>query len=1195
MESATTEVIEKMIDSVTKMMQLCNNNVQKLEKVLKLNRKNLRIVNGVLRNSDCVGEKRRLENYLARIKGLNLHIESKIENEKIGYGNSKKRRNSKVRWIEVKSAFVGRVRTGAVVNLDENLVDIRRFFHDASPLIFSRITNILKKMTAIKLNFEMSCEYIIPSTGEVSLKYFNTPNTMILLSTDIQKSIDDLAGIIQTKMEEFAESKSGWSLRKICQLMVAFNKYTPINGRIYIPLPTELKKKGGIINIMNTDRLCFVWSVLASLYPCKDSNYERTDAYPQNYHDILNLRGVQMPVQLSSIPKFEAQNSNISINVFTVNDKTHEIEGPIYHTKNVKNHHINLLYLKKTRSKHGHYCLISDLSKVCGRNISAHKAKMFICDRCLNHFSLKSHYESHQQDCKLFSPVKITLPDESSAHLEFSNYKALLKKGFVIYADFECLLIKGNDHPMKYRHIPYSVAFTSVCSFDNSLNTFFSYIASSPNDQTPASWFIAKLQKEINKMTQILRSRDLPMLPLSDEEKLKYNSSMECPICGRVYCETNPKVHHHDHLTGKYIAPYCQNCNLQFKKDYSIPVFLHNLSGYDAHLFIEELARSNYVNLVPLNMEKYIGFSTYFNQTRVTFLDSYRFLSSSLDSLVKNLTPDQLLITKSYFSNVKNFPLLTRKQVFCYEYLDCWDKLSKTKLPEKHYFYSSLHDEHISDEDYAHAKLIWDEFSIKNLSDYALFYLKLDVLLLADCFENFRNLTMKYYGLDAAGFFTAPGLSWAAALKMTQIKLRLFTDIDMTLFIEKALRGGISQSICRYSKANNKYCSSYDPNLDTKYLIYWDVCNLYGWAQCQSLPYDHFRWLDNFEIESLDINTCYANTADKCCILEVDLEYSQSLHDLHEQLPFCCEHQMPPNSQNNSEKLLCTLCDKTKYVIHLENLRQTVHFGLKVIKIHRVLEFSQKPWLKPYIMFNTDLRMQAKSAFEKDFFKLMINANYGKTLENDRKKRKIKLANNWFTARKYISLPEFKCSQIINEDLVVVELNKTTINFEKPIYVGFTILELSKTLMYDFHYNFVKKDLSNWFASKLLYMDTDSFIYEFTTLRKEDTTDIYHIIRDYASLLFDTSDLPVDNQWGIPQVNKKEKADSAAPPPLEGPCDSRDAEVTVSTRSDDVRFPHKDEEKKLFFINLKIERRAIQRWRHLPSCARTTHTSPLQQ
>ncbi|KAJ3662439.1 hypothetical protein Zmor_006789 [Zophobas morio] len=289
-----------MIDSVTKMMQLCNNNVQKLEKVLKLNRKNLRIVNGVLRNSDCVGEKRRLENYLARIKGLNLHIESKIENEKIGYGNSKKRRNSKVRWIEVKSAFVGRVRTGAVVNLDENLVDIRRFFHDASPLIFSRITNILKKMTAIKLNFEMSCEYIIPSTGEVSLKYFNTPNTMILLSTDIQKSIDDLAGIIQTKMEEFAESKSGWSLRKICQLMVAFNKYTPINGRIYIPLPTELKKKGGIINIMNTDRLCFVWSVLASLYPCKNSNYERTDAYPQNYHDILNLRGVQMPVQLSS-------------------------------------------------------------------------------------------------------------------------------------------------------------------------------------------------------------------------------------------------------------------------------------------------------------------------------------------------------------------------------------------------------------------------------------------------------------------------------------------------------------------------------------------------------------------------------------------------------------------------------------------------------------------------------------------------------------------------------------------------------------------------------------------------------------------------------------------------------------------------------------------------------------------------------
>ncbi|GIY36505.1 hypothetical protein CEXT_572921, partial [Caerostris extrusa] len=228
--------------------------------------------------------------------------------------------------------------------------------------------------------------------------------------------------------------------------------------------------------------------------------------------------------------------------------------------------------------------------------------------------------------------------------------------------------------------------------------------------------------------------------------------------------------------------------------------------------------------------------------------------------------------------------LITRKGVYPYDYMDCEEKYKETELPPKEVFYNRLNECDISDEDYKHAQNVWKSFNINNLREYSELYVKTDVLILSDIFENFRDVCLKTYKLDPAWYFTAPGLSWNAMLKKTQVKLDLIHDIDMVLMIEKGVRGGISQCCNRYSKANNKYMKEYDKNKESNYLMYLDANNLYGWAMSQYLPHGGFKWVNNIK----NILKC-PDDSKKGYILEVDLEYPKELHDYHTDLPLAPE------------------------------------------------------------------------------------------------------------------------------------------------------------------------------------------------------------------------------------------------------------------------------------------------------------------
>ena len=371
--------------------------------------------------------------------------------------------------------------------------------------------------------------------------------------------------------------------------------------------------------------------------------------------------------------------------------------------------------------------------------------------------------------------------------------------------------------------------------------------------------------------------------------------------------------------------------------------------------------------------------------------------------------------------------LLSRKGIYPYKCMDSPKKLKETHLPPKEVFYSRLNDEGISDENYAHAQKVWKMFEMKNLEDYHNLY-RVDVLLLSDIFENFRNICSKHYNLDPAHYFTAPGLAWDVTLKVNEVELELLSDPDMLLMIEKGIRGGVSTISNRYGKSNKRYMGGrYDASKPTKYITYLDANNLYGWAMTKPLPTDGFKWMDPNELE---------NWKNYSCILEVDLEYPRSLHDLHND-DLLAPEQM---KVNKVKKHIPNLGDKEKYVLHYENLKQYESLGLKITKIHRGIKFEGSQWLEKYMALNTILRTTA-AKFEKDFFKLMNNSVFGKTMENIRNRADVKLVNDKIQAEKLSAKPNFDHCSIFSEELVAIHMKKTRLIFDKQVYVGMCILD----------------------------------------------------------------------------------------------------------------------------------------------------------
>ena len=558
---------------------------------------------------------------------------------------------------------------------------------------------------------------------------------------------------------------------------------------------------------------------------------------------------------------------------------------------------------------------------------------------------------------------------------------------FVVYADFECFTESistvapsvEKSYTNKYQsHKPSGFCFLVKAMDDNLFKPkLVRYTAKRAGDDI-SQIFVDSLEHAIKDIYG--KHKFVKKVKISKEEMKSYNAAVDCHICESSL--DGDKVLDHCHLTGNYRGAAHNKCNINYKVPNFYPVIFHNLSGYDAHLFIKNLGvTEGDIKCIPNNEEKYISFTKEIVvdiigdrkiKRSIRFIDSLRFMSSSLGNLVNNLEKKDCNNMK-YFYEGEQLDLLLRKGVYPYDYMNSIKKLKDKKLPPIGDFYSKLNDTNISTEEYEHAKTVWNAFGIRDMREYHDLYLKSDVILLADVFENFRDVCMNNYKLDPCWYYTSPGLAWDACLKKTKVELELLSDIDMVNMVEEGIRGGVSMISTRYGEANNKYMENYDKSKPSKYIQYLDANNLYGWAMSQKMPTHGFKWMKDTEIKDWKKHSC---------ILEVDLEYPKELHNLHNDYPLAPERL----TVNGTEKLIPNLNNKEKYVIHHETLKTYESLGLKVKKVHKAIKFEERDWLKMYIDLNTNLRTAAKNDFEKDFFKLMNNSvlvKPWKTLETE--------------------------------------------------------------------------------------------------------------------------------------------------------------------------------------------------------------------
>ena len=854
--------------------------------------------------------------------------------------------------------------------------------------------NVMKFLSEKKRPFQakfiFTCKFqkgVSEEEMTYSFGYFHTNIERIMEGTDLDELYKRMTRECLEKIEKFQNKGSGWQFASVESFDINVDPFKPLRGTSYFPLPKKLAVKKAIINVKTEqDNECFKWAATSAVYQRK-CHSERLNGEMRANSKRLNWKGIDFPTTLTQIARFEKQNP-YSINVYGY---TGRIVYPLRISKHENEQCINLILL--SNKKNQHYCWIKNMSALVASQTNKHKGKKYVCKYCCNSFQWEVSLQKHVEYCSKQKAVKVEMPKKGTM-LSFKNYYRKMRVPFVIYADFEaftesistCSPSDDKSYTKQYqRHKPCSFSYYIKCFDDELFPPQLKRYTIEGQDANVGKIFVKSLEEDIAGIYNEFKYKK--NMKITRKEEQDFQKATDCHICENPL--NNDKVRDHCHLTGRYRGAAHNKCNLDYKLPSFYPVIFHNLSGYDAHMFIKDLAEikgpleieglsetRGKISCISKTEEDYISFSKTIVidvydkdgkkieiKRQIRFIDSFRFMQKSLSELATNLTSYPNL---SRYFNGEQLELVKRKGVYPYDYMNCFERLAETSLPPIECWYSKLNDENISARDYAHSHKVWEQFDMHSLRDYHDLYQETDVLLLADVFEEFRDVCLKNYQLDPAWYYTSPGLAWDACLKMTKVILELLHDQDMLLMVEKGIRGGVSMISTRQGVANNKYMEEYDPSLPSKYITYLDANNLYGWAMSKKLPTHGFRWMKQTQLK---------NWENMPCILEVDLEYQHDFHDLHNDYPLAPEHL----EMNGVCKLIPNLYNKEKYVLHYEALKIYVKYGLKITKIHRGITFQESAWLKDYIDMNTKLRTQSKNNFESDFFKLMNNSVFGKT------------------------------------------------------------------------------------------------------------------------------------------------------------------------------------------------------------------------
>ena len=937
------------------------------------------------------------------------------------------------------------------------------------------------------------------------------------------------------KIEEFINNGSNWVYDSPVALDLEITTSPPlfVGAESYKQIVkcdlSSIPNKKNVVNVPSSSNECFLYCVAWFLLDkSQKSGLKLMEKNLERMVKTFNIEKMNFPVRKKDIKRFVSKNSHLDLNInvlFLTDNKVYP------HMTGVGggSRTVNLLMiplsskntLNDVESEVGdaeflfHFLAINNLDrflsksyKKCGKKVAYEKK--FYCVNCLNSFSRKLSRDEHLKACSRRQGIIEKVPDKDHNKIAFSRYQNTFKQDLIGYLDFECELVKTEDKCAacktirckcdssytRKEHIQNPICFSFlIINQQGEVLHEDTYAGSNAGEK----FLIDLLELESSWIKPYLNTYN-PMKELDRTQQAEYDNSLTCYMCSGFFTKDDGKVRDHDHYSGEFLGPSHRSCNLKRRRQRHLKIFLHNGSAYDFHFIIKALVKMGTqiknMYVLPFNMERFrmIKFNSFM------FLDSIAFLQAGLSTLADDLRisghdypivrQTDLVLTDGKFDSEK-FDMILQKGFFCYDYCSSLEKMYETQsLPPRQAFYSSIQETSISEQNYKFAKKVWRKFNVGNLTEYAMLYCRIDTLLLAEVFEKFRDTMMDFSELDPAHYVSLPGFGWDTMLKTTGCVIGLPTDIDQVHFIENSIRGGLSFINTRHKKADVNEKAS---------IRYFDANNLYGLSQVGLLPYDNYRWLEPSEIaEFVPLKTKTSGRLGY--ILEVDLTYPEHLHYDHNDYPLAPEQQklfyedLSPYSKNcyfdstnsktySSTKLMSTLNDKKKYVVHLKNLKLYLNLGMQCKKIYRVLEFEQERFIKPFILKCTEERKKASSDFDKNLFKKISNSCYGKTIENVRDYMKIKIHTSRAGFLRATATNSYQNFSIIADDVVTTSHSADEIVHNKPYAAGFTILEYSKHFMFDFYYNKLMK-LCGRDSVELCMTDTDSFIFHTTDNRQ---------------------------------------------------------------------------------------------------------------
>ena len=625
-------------------------------------------------------------------------------------------------------------------------------------------------------------------------------------------------------------------------------------------------------------------------------------------------------------------------------------------------------------------------------------------------------------------------------------------------------------------------------------------------------WFLNKINNIEFQMSEYFRQNLKPKITIkSDKLFLKANI---CWLCDIGFININDKVRQYCKLTGNYLGAAHQSCIDYVNKVNQhkfIPVLYHNFSKYDNHMFFNDLINSKpneiILTVTPRTSEEYMSV----NYGCVRFLDSMRFQQNSLEKSTEFLKDDDYIHLKKHFPN--HWMLLKNKLAYPYEFYETLEDYEEPIEELINYgsgaYFSKTKNKIPDPEEIDRTNEIIKLFNIKNGRELTELYNKADVILLADLFEKFIEISISNFGINPLYHISLPGTTWSNGLRYTRVELELIKNVDLFQMFENGIRGGLSGVFGdRYIESDNNTV-----------ILHVEMNNFYGFAMLLYRPTGNFQIYENNSITKSFINKVISthDCSNIGYVLIEDLIYPDNFKYKSKNFPFCPEnktinpdnyteymkdHETKPHRPTN--KLICDQTNREYYIVHYRNLKFDLRMGMIISKVHRIVSFDQSPRLQKYIDYKTKKRAEADSDFKKDYHKKLICSFFGKTMEDVRNRIKVEFAKNTDERKnlRFQSRLDFDGIHKSYQDYDTYTFKSNVVEMEKPIYLGFTILELSKLLMYETYYDKLQK----YFGVdgiQIHYQDTDAFVMSIRTT--EYVNDLRKLQNRYK--MFDFSNL----------------------------------------------------------------------------------------